>query len=223
MEIFYKLTSAGAQLEGAWTSFLFNLEDLKRLKELQANLILQLLAAGSRFLGSGWSPERARDKLYALCGCFLQKPQVQPYINIWLCTIALVTGAPFPLQLSQDEAAATFALAGSVNKSVERQEFKEQPPHLKFPPCNKEEEKLESMLKLWQRAEKGAHPIAAKALLQRWPRVSGLPAHAPRAQIARDAPLQDSELERISEKVLNLLHIQTHFLERADRQAQLEC
>ena len=74
MELYNKLISEDQE---TWTSFMFNVEDLKKIKLLQDDLVSQLLLAGARFLGLGWSPERASKRLLELSGFFLVKPNFE--------------------------------------------------------------------------------------------------------------------------------------------------
>ena len=72
MELYYELTSNNNKtFDEGWSSFMFNMEKLKILKMLKSKLIDEVLLAGRRFLGMGWSPERARDRLLQLSGYFL--------------------------------------------------------------------------------------------------------------------------------------------------------
>ena len=89
MELFNKLTSKHKTFEKTWRSFMFNLEELKMLKKLKADLISKVLSAGLRYLGLGWSPERARERLLELSGRSLREPKFASYLHIRLLTIAL--------------------------------------------------------------------------------------------------------------------------------------
>ena len=219
MKLFYKLTSAEVHFEGDWTSFLFNLEDLKKMSKLQDNLIMQLLSAGSRFLGSGWSPERAKNRLFELSGCFLEKPQLQTYIEIWLCTIALVTGAPLPpIHLSQDEATAAFELAAACNKAEERS--KDQPHVANLTWDVKKIELEKHMQEIWHRAEKGEHPIDIAKLLHKWPKFSQVSSRAPVNNSTGAKGMLDKIFKDFSEKLLNLLQVQARIFENSEREVQ---
>ena len=166
MELYNKLTTEG-DLQEAWASFMFNMEDLKKMKMLQADLVLQLLLAGAEFLGIGWSPERARERLWQLSGCRLGKKKFEVYLHVWLLTIALVTGAQLPmLGLSQDGEAAAFALATAFDRQVEEpSQDQEQGPEQVWSrgdpnPLKENKGSLNNrLLALWHRAERGDHQV----------------------------------------------------------------
>ena len=114
MELFNKLTSKHKSLEETWSSFMFNLEELKMIKLLKVDFD-KLLLAGSRYLGKGWTPERARERLLELSGCFLVEPKLASYLQTLIHNIALVTDASLPpLPVSQEATAAAFTLAATV-------------------------------------------------------------------------------------------------------------
>ena len=73
------------------SSFLFNLEGLSKIKTAAAEQIVALLAAGSRFQGTGWSTGKACKVVRHMTGIGLVKSSIDPYLGLWLFTIALVT------------------------------------------------------------------------------------------------------------------------------------
>ena len=231
MELINKLSNEGAaSFEGAWATFMFNVEDLKMMKTLKTKDILTVLLAGLKFRGTGWSPGKARERLLVLSGKLLVKPKFETYLHVWLVTIALVTGTALPpLSLSQEAAAAAFALAEACSsKQVQgackpqEQEPEDQGENLKFP-WDMENAKLPKVLQqLWQRAKKGEQPIDIEKLLGQQPALSGLPSHAPHNNGQCDKG-QDRVLKDVSEQVLKILQVQGQLFECPDVQRQLQC
>ena len=69
-ELISKLTSEGAEFESTWASFMFNMTQVKVLKEKASkDDVLQVLAAGTRFSGTGWSTGKASKAFRKLTGC----------------------------------------------------------------------------------------------------------------------------------------------------------
>ena len=154
---------------------MFNLEELKKIKMLQVDFD-ELLLAGSRYLGKGWTPERARNRLMQLSGYFLMKPKFASYLQTWLLTIALVTGASLPLlHISQEVTEAAFALTAAYETRAPTvgEKAVQQPGDLRFP-WDEEKKKLPRELQeLWRRAEKGEKPIDMTGVLSKLPTWQG--------------------------------------------------
>ena len=204
---------------------MLNMEELKMLKMMKANSIDKVLSAGPRYLGMGWSPERARDRLMALTGYFLVEPKFTSYLQTWLLTIALVTGASLPpLNLSQEATAAAFALAAAFEQQAPTggEKAAEHPGNLQFPWDEEKKELPRELQELWRRAQKGEKSIDMQDILKGLPAWDGMPSRAPQNNLAGDHP-QDRRLKGISEQVLHLLHAQAHTLDHSDRQLQLQC
>jgi len=220
MDVVRNLTAEGQLLEVNSASFMFNTEDLDKLKAAAVEQVEKVLQAGLRFTGSGWSPGRARWVLSKLSGCDLKKPTIMPYRNVWLCTVALVTGAELPVRdLPQDCAIVAFDLAARVTR-CSRQEAKRDSA-VRFA-RRKPTSLPRELLFLWERARTGQQQAGLKTLLNNIPLWSNLPPRAPEIAGAGDTTL-DVDMRDISQKVLNLLHVQAQLLGKPERQAQLQC
>ena len=172
-QLFEKLTSKKIEeFNNSWSSFIFNLEELKLMKLLKINDIEKVLSAGSRFLGCGWSPERARKRLYELSGCLVVEPNFTTYLQIWLLTTALVTDCALPpLNLSQEAAAAAFAVAAAHDSREPsgRNRGATQGAPLNLPWDEPTVQLNRKLQVLWQRAERGEYPISFHSLQQTMP------------------------------------------------------
>ena len=71
------LTTAGPEFDQHWASFMFNMDQAKKLREKDKEDILKVLAAGARYTGAGWSTGRASKALYDLSGVGIVKGQIE--------------------------------------------------------------------------------------------------------------------------------------------------
>ena len=95
-ELASKLTREGEDFERHWSSFMFNMTQVKELKKATTDQI-QLLQADSNFTGAGWFTGRASKTLWQLSGCALVKGTISLYRDVWLFSISLMTGVGPPL------------------------------------------------------------------------------------------------------------------------------
>ena len=70
---------------------MFIMEEALQLRKASPEQIVEILLAGSRVTGSGWSTGKASRALYQLSGVALVKPTIVPYRDLWLFAIALIT------------------------------------------------------------------------------------------------------------------------------------
>ena len=108
------LTKQGPQFQDHWSKFMFNMDMVKTLKKDKVNKekIIELLSAGSAYLGGGWTTGTASKVLYELSGVAIVKPQIEPYRDTWLYTLALILKLDLPtVELPTNCAEAAFALA----------------------------------------------------------------------------------------------------------------
>ena len=102
-DLIAKLTSEGAEFETTWTSFMFNMVQAQKLKKAKTEDILNVLRAGLRFKGTGWTTGKASKALWQISGCAMVKSAIDPYRDVWLFAIALMADVDLPiLELSQD-------------------------------------------------------------------------------------------------------------------------
>ena len=105
------LTAEGPKFEVNWMEFLFNVPKALQLKEKDKESVLQVLAAGQRYTGSGWTTGRASRTLYESSGVAIVKASIDSYRDVWLYAVALITGVDLPvIKLAREVAEAAFAL-----------------------------------------------------------------------------------------------------------------
>ena len=155
------------------------------------------------------------------------QPKFETYLHVWLVTIALVTGTALPpLSLSQEGAAAAFALAETCSKQQSHKPQKTRPEGRKRDLQFQWDKKLarlpKSLQHLWHRAARGEHTIDIESILRQQPLYSEVPSHAPHNNGQCDKG-QDRVLKDVSEQVLKILQVQGQLFECPDVQRQLQC
>ena len=98
-DIVEALTTQGPQFQDNWSKFMFNIEMALQMREKKVTKekILDVLTAGSAYLGGGWSTGRASKVLYDMSGVAIVKSQIEPYRDTWLYCLALLLGVDLPL------------------------------------------------------------------------------------------------------------------------------
>jgi hypothetical protein len=213
------LTTQGDHFQATWSRFMFNIEmamDLKK-KQVSKEKIIEVLNAGSAYLGQGWSTGKASKRLYELSGVAIVKPQFEPYRDTWLYSLALLLNVDLPpTDLAADCAEAAFALA----------HLQEHPGDKASPPPNESDsdeeevrfgwEEAEQPLprelqELWQRAATGTQRIEVRRLLEQYPRLQGIPSRAAENQLIPEfKKRQDSFLKAADQHLLNGLRLMAH-------------
>ena len=209
------LTKEGANFESTWSNFMFNATQALQLQTATKEQILAILQAGNKFSGLGWNTGKASRVLYNLSGVALVKPSWEPYRDIWLFAVALITSTDLPLlQLSPEEAEAAFQVARYLEHPQEEQAQNveevdtDSDSEVKFQWDEPETPMPRELMALWQRASGQEHKIAVKDLLEAHPRIAGLPARAPENNLVGEHKRkQDASLKALSQQVLNVLRI----------------
>ena len=107
------LTQEGPQFEASWSKFLFNVPEALKLREKEKELVLQVLQAGQRYLGTGWTTGKASKTLFDLSGVAIVRAQINAYRDCWLYAVALLAGVDLPqVELAPEVAEAAFSLVG---------------------------------------------------------------------------------------------------------------
>ena len=122
-----------------------------------------------------------------LSGYLLVEPKFACYLQTWLLTIALVTGASMPLlHISQEAKVAAFTLAAAIAKQSPSagKKAQEQPGDLQFP-WDEEKRKLPKELQeLWRRAQKGEKAIDMQGVLSKLHTWEGMASRAPQNNLS---------------------------------------
>ena len=93
---------------------MFNIDMAMTLKNQKPpkEKLIEMLTAGSAYLGGGWTTGKASKMLYDLSGVAIVKSQIEPHRDTWLYCLALLLGVDLPtVDLPNDCAEAAFALA----------------------------------------------------------------------------------------------------------------
>ena len=100
----------------AWSTFLFDVKRAKKLATLDRAVAAQVLEAGLRFDGSGWSTTRERKALHAVTNVPLVSSSVKAYLHCWLYALALMWEIDISqVDLSDSASAGSFALLDAIN------------------------------------------------------------------------------------------------------------
>ena len=102
-----------AEFNEEWKKFFYNYEAVVALLKTEPEEnVKSVLAAGERWLGTGWNTTTAAKTLRQLTGVALVRSQFKEYLSSFLYSLALVTGIEVSyLDLSAEAAKAAFALA----------------------------------------------------------------------------------------------------------------
>ena len=234
------LTTQGENFQDHWSRFMFNMDAIVNLqtKQVPKEKILEILQAGSAYLGGGWSTGRASQTLYQLSGVAIVKPQLEPYRDCWLFCIALIFQVDLPsLALPEDVAQAAFQLTHYF-VHPEGEQPVQPPPQVhsvessddtdddapQFSWDEPEQELPRELLELWQRAATGKNRIDVRKLLETRPRVQGIPARAPDNQLVQEfKKKQDTFLKTVSQQLLNLVRLTSYrWIRGTDRTLELQ-
>ena len=173
VDVVVSLTQQGPHFQDAWSKFMFNIEkalDIKK-KNVTKDKILEMLQAGSLYLGGGWTTGSASKKLYDLSGVAIVKSQIEPYRDTWLYCLALLLGVDLPtVDLPGDCAEAAFALAHHYDNREDQAHEQvddtdgESEDELTFPWDEQCLPLPKQLMALWNRAADPEQKIAVKAL-----------------------------------------------------------
>ena len=225
------LTQDGPQFEANWATFLFNVDQAMYLKErrmkeeIKDDDIMNIVLAGQRYTGSGWSTGRASRRLHELSGIGVIKGTIQGYRDCWLYSLALLVELDLPqVELSAELGQAAFSLVGWIQHAEQHPEEQEAPVNLddsseeedfKFAwdtpsvPCPKE------LLALWQRAKEGDRRVAVKDILEGLAPLEGLPQRpAENNLLPFHKKTQDQVYKVISQQILHVLRVWGHRYEK---------
>ena len=172
----------GEAFDEAWSKFLFNLDKLLELKSFGGDRLLQVLQAGARYTGCGWTSSRASRVVFELTGVAIVKADMLVYRDIWLFMLSMVAEVDLPsLTLSQEQSEAAFTMLQQFEagpQGLEEEEDKED-GGIKFPWESQVLKLPKTLSQLWTRAEQGETKIDLKRLLDEFPAFAELPARAP--------------------------------------------
>ena len=102
----------------AWRSFLFNVEQARRVRDAleDKTAAAQLIGAGRSYSGTGWTTSKAAKALYETTEVAVVSSKFADYRDIWLYTLVNVLGIEIPeLDLDPKLAEASFALSAAVS------------------------------------------------------------------------------------------------------------
>jgi hypothetical protein len=197
---------------------MFNMEQAHLLKQAKAEEIMAILAAGSKFTGTGWSTGRASKALYEICSKALVKATIEPYVQVWLYALAIITGVDLPAaELPQELAEAAFAIASAceMKENEDGQEDvsnnlveDEDAADYKFDWDVPEQELPRELMALWTRAQQGDQKIEIRKLLEAHPPLQHIPPRAPENNLCpewRKKP--DSFLKSVDQQLLNVIRL----------------
>ena len=151
------------------------------------------------------------------------RPQIEPYRDCWLYSLALLFNVDLPTgDMPTECAEAAFSLA----HYFEHPEGGGQEPHqpisvesegdsdtegLQFSWDEPEQELPRELQELWQRASAGTHRIEVRKLLEAHPRLQGIASRAPENQLVQEHKKKtDSFLKTLSQQVLNMVRLTSY-------------
>ena len=205
------LIGEGARFDSAWADFLFNTKKLTMLKSASKATLTQILHAGQRYNGFGWSTSTASRVVYELSSVGIVKPSFDVYRNIWLYCLTMMgeldVGA---LELSTEQAEAAFGIMSGLEQEDNNpeEENEEEEDNLQFPWDRAELELPREAAELWRRAETGCKKVEIAKLLEATPVYAGLPARAPENNLGWLGKSRgDKFLKQVQQSVLHLLRV----------------
>ena len=215
------LTTQGASFQADWSRFMFNIEAMVQLRSASKDKIMEVLQAGSAYLGGGWTTGKASKALYELSGVAIVRPQIEPYRDCWLYALALLFNVDLPtVDLQADCAEAAFALAHYLEHPEGETHQPEGPVEVdadsdsdtpQFSWDEPEQELPKELLELWHRAATGKQRIEMRKLLEQRPRLTGIPSRAPDNQLVPEFKKKaDTFLKTVSQSVLNMLRLSSY-------------
>ena len=216
------LTQQGSQFQDSWSKFMFNIEQAMELKKKKVakEKLLEILTAGSAYLGGGWSTGKASKILYEMSSVAIVKSQIEPYRDTWLYCLALLWGIDLPtVDLPQECAEAAFALAHHYDHQEEQpreapvavSDSDEDDEPVRFGWEEEEQPLPRELLELWQRASSGTQRIEVRKLLELHPRLAQVPARAQENNLCPEHRKKaDQFLKSVSQHLLNALRLMTY-------------
>jgi hypothetical protein len=210
------LTIEGPDFERSWSNFLFNVPQALKLREKEKEQVMQVLLAGQRYSGTGWTTGRASKTLHELSGVAIVRAQIDGYRDCWLYAVALMAAVDLPaVELPPEVAEAAFSLVAYVEQPEEQGgahhkededteeedewEFEWDEPSLPLPKV---------LAALWSRAGEPEHKISMKSLLEEFPKLAGLPTRPADNNLLPDHKKKyDQTYKVLAQHVLHLLRV----------------
>ena len=194
----------------AWSDFLFDVKRAKKLVNFDPAVAAQVLEAGLRFDGTGWSTTRASKALHAVTNVPLVSSSVKTYLHCWLYTLALMWEIDInQVDLPDNASAGSFALLEAITgegaeepqdddtgKDIgEAMVLEWEPQHEDLP---------KEFLYLWEKSKSGQR-VDLKDILDHFPRYNQLPLRAPENNHKADGKHSNDKQLRTHQQVI--LHV----------------
>jgi hypothetical protein len=209
------LIGEGPAFEHAWSTFLFNVPMALKLREKEKEMVLQILTAGQRYAGTGWTTGRASQTLFQLSGVAIVRGQIDGYRDCWLYAVAMLPCVDLPsVELAPEVAHAAFSL---VNY---QEQPEEEPQTYGQPEADESDEEVsfdwdeptvqlpKPLAALWARSTDTELKVSMKTMLEGFPRLAGLTARPPENNLCSEwRKRQDGTYKVLSQHVLHLLRV----------------
>ena len=214
--------------EASWTSFFLDADRVRALgAEITPELATALLAAGQKWLGSGWNTSKASKTLYSLTQVPFVKGVWSEYRNCFLYALALFWEVEVAeLELSERAADASYALRNVFAGYHESSQVAYSPVHQgEVPGSNpavgstfSQEEPDEDTVQLswdepqlllppelvfiWSGVQSGERKLDLKQVLGQYPRFAQFPAAAPTKNHRADGLSKTDKKEKAWQQTL---------------------
>ena len=218
-----------AEWSASWSSFLFNVAEVRKLGPVPAEAAA-ILSAGDLWRGEGWTTGKASKRLYDITSVALVSANVEGYTKVFIFALALHWGLEVvQYNLSEKSAEAAFALAsvfstaGDMEEDLVDEVDEEEDDEIHFPWEEQPADLPTDLQALWARYAFGTR-FDTKAMLSVIPQYGAIPLRPPennalsRWEQAGMAGKLDKTLKVQQQLLLHSLRVQARIYElmRAD-------